>query len=115
MEHGFASTLIKCGVLEPKRTGPAFARDPEEAQRIKKEQVAASYARRKALIREAKDRGDPPPVFKLGRPRKYSREEATSVKAQQDREAWRVYKKRVRDGIFKLAELYQQQVGSTGQ
>ena len=113
MEHGLAGALIRRGALEPKRTGPARTKDPEEARRIRNERGMESRRRRIALIREAEENGAPLPVFKPGRPRKYNVDEAADMKAQQNREAFKVYKKRVREGILKLAELYLEQSRST--
>ena len=97
--------LVQHGALEPKRSGPARAMDPEEAHRIKLEQQAIAKKLRKERIREAIQKGEPIPVFKQGRPQKYTPEEAMEVKRVQNRVCWHVYKQRLKDGLTRFADM----------
>ena len=106
MTVGIVRTLVKCGVLPPKKTGPASPMSEEEGKRLKLERQTAAVRRRKQLIREAQENGEPTPVFKKGRPRKYTPEEALLVKVLKDRESMRTYSERVREGIVKLEAMY---------
>jgi len=106
MTFGIVRTLVKCGVLPPKKTGPANPMSEEDAKRARTEGQTAAVRRRKQLIREAEESGEPMPVFKKGRPRKYTPEEALLVKVLQDRESMRTYTERVREGIVKLEARY---------
>jgi len=105
MERGLVSKLVACNALEPKRTGPAITRDPEEAERYRLEQMRECQRRRRALIREARELGEPEPLFTRGRPRKYTPEEAAEVKHQQNKECNKAYKKRIREGIERLTHM----------
>ena len=106
MTFGIVRTLVKCGVLPPKKTGPANPMSEEDAKRIRMERQTAGVRRRKQLIKEAQDNGEPMPVFKKGRPRKHTPEEALLVKVLQDRESMRTYTERVREGIVELEARY---------
>lgn len=106
MTVGIVKTLVKCGVLPPKKTGPANPMSDEDAKRLRMERQTAAVRRRKQLIREAQENGEPTPVFKKGRPRKYTPEEALLVKVLQDRESMRTYTERVREGIVELEARY---------
>ena len=106
MTFGIVRTLVKCGVLPPKKTGPANPMSDEDAKRARMEGQTAAVRRRKQLIREAQENGEPTPVFKKGRPRKYTPEEALLVKVLQDRESMRTYTERVREGIVELEARY---------
>jgi predicted pyridoxine 5'-phosphate oxidase superfamily flavin-nucleotide-binding protein len=106
MTFGIVRTLVKCGVLPPKKTGPANPMSDEDAKRARMEGQTAAVRRRKQLIREAQENGEPMPVFKRGRPRKYTPEEALLVKVLQDRESMRTYTERVREGIVELEARY---------
>lgn len=113
MDRGIVSVLVKCGVIEPKRTGPAVAMDPETARQVQRQQLLENQRRRRALVREALEKGEPPPVFKRGRPRKYTLDEAAAVKSEKDKASLNAYHKRVREGVMKLAELYLEQARSS--
>ena len=106
MTFGIVRTLVKCGVLPPKKTGPANPMSEEDAKRARMEGQTAAVRRRKQLISEAEENGEPMPVFKKGRPRKYTPEEALLVKVLQDRESMRTYTERVREGIVELEARY---------
>lgn len=97
--------LVQHGILEPKRTGPTHAMDPEQAHRIKLEQQAIAKKLRQERVREAMQKGEPIPVFKQGRPRKYTPEQAIEVKRSQNRVCWQVYKQRLKDGLAKFADM----------
>lgn len=111
MTHGLVRVLVKCGALPPKKTGPSDALSHEDAKRINAERSAAASRHRRALIREARERGEPLPVFKRGRPRKYTFEEAIEAKFAKDVEARESYNERVKQGLANLEALY----GSHGQ
>ena len=106
MTVGIVRTLVKCGVLPPKKTGPANPMSDEDAKRVRMEGQTAAVRRRKQLIREARENGEPTPVFKKGRPRKDTPDEALLVKVLQDRESMRTYTERVREGIVELEARY---------
>ena len=97
--------LVQHGALEPRRSGPTHAMNPEEAHRIKLEQQAIAKKLRKERIREAIQKGEPIPVFKQGRPRKYTPEQAIEIRRVQNRVCWQVYKQRLRDGLTKFADM----------
>ena len=105
MTHGIVRVLVKCGALPPKNTGPANPKSEEEAKRIKAEQTSAAARLRRKLIREANEKGEPTPAFKRGRPRKYTPEEAITVRASQNRDCLNCYRKRVREGINRLETI----------
>ena len=88
------------------KTGPSHALSQEEAKRINAERSAAAARQRRALIREANERGDPLPVFKRGRPRKYTFEEAIEAKVAKDVECRGSYNERVKQGLANLEALY---------
>lgn len=106
MSFGIVRTLVKHGALEPKKTGPAHVMDQEEARRIKLEQQNVARKLRQERIQQALERGEPLPVFRQGRPRKYTPEEAIEVRKVQNKVCWEVYKKRLRDGLTKFADMY---------
>ena len=106
MTLGLVKVLVKCGALPPKPSGPANPRSEEEAKRVKQEQQIAAVKRRKELIQAAKENGEPMPVFKRGRPRKYTPEEAKRMKAAQSQGCMGGYHERVRQGIINLDALY---------
>ena len=102
-----------CQALEPKKTGPTVTRESEEARRIKLEQMAACHRHRRAILREAREAGQELPTFTRGRPRKYTPEEAKEAKAQQNKECLKTYRKRVREGVIKLTDMYLEQTRSS--
>ena len=105
MAIGLVRTLVNCGALPPKSTGPVNAVPKEEAKRIRAEKNKVAVQRRKKLIMEATANGEPLPIFKMGRPRKYNTpEEAENAKVIQNREAWARYCERQRQGLLKLTE-----------
>ena len=105
MAIGIVRTLVNCGALPPKNTGPIHALPKEDAKRITLEQAKEGYQRRKNLIMEATANGEPSPIFKRGRPRKYNTpEEAENARVINRREAWARYKKRGKEGLLKLTE-----------
>ena len=106
MTLGLIKVLVKCGALPPKATGPANPRSEEEAKQVKLEQQRAAVKRRTELIKAAKENGEPLPVFKRGRPRKYTPEEAKRMKATQSQGCMGSYNQRVRQGIVNLEALY---------
>ena len=73
---GLVRTLVACGAMLKKKTGPTNPMSSEERLRVRHDQNKAAEIRRKALINEAKQQGLPPPVFHRGRPRKYFDEES---------------------------------------
>lgn len=106
MTPGIVRVLVKCGALPPKKTGPSHTLPHEEAKRINAERSAAAARQRRALIREARERGEPLPVFKRGRPRKYTFEEAIEAKFAQDVQCRESYNERVKQGLANLEALY---------
>jgi hypothetical protein len=106
MTRGIVHVLVQHGVLEPRKTGPAHAMDPEEARKLKLRQQVIARNIRKERIQRALDNGDPLPVFKQGRPRKYTPEQAIEVRKEQNKMCWQVYKKRLRDGLDKFSDMY---------
>ena len=106
MASGPVSVLVKCGALPPLKRGPSTPQLKEEANRIKTEQMAAAGVRRRALIREALENGQPKPVFKRGRPPKYTPEEAIAAKTSKDKGSGYDYNKRVKTGIANLEAMY---------
>ena len=105
MSIGIVRTLVKHGALEPKRTGPVHVMDPEEAHKVKLQQQMLAKKLRRERVEQAIERGEPLPVFKQGRPRKYTPEEAVEVKKLQNKICWEVYKLRLKDGLSKLSEM----------
>ena len=67
--------LTELGVYPTLRKGRPCIYTPDEARRVKKEQVKIAAFHRNELIHEAAAKGEPPPVFKRGRPRIYATEE----------------------------------------
>jgi hypothetical protein len=93
-------TLVSMGVLPAKRTGPATARSPSEARRVRLAQMSDGDKRRRLLIREAKEQGLPPPVFRRGRPCKYNTEEDRTIARKEQYERGRIlYNRRLQEGL----------------
>ncbi len=97
-------TLVECGVLARKKTGPAHPMDAEESRRVKQEQRANANARRVELIRAAQVQGLPPPVFKRGRPREFDEEEALERKRLQLKLGRMLYQERIKQGMELLRQ-----------
>ena len=105
MAIGLVRTLVNYGALPPKGTGPINAVPKEEAKRIRAEKAKVAAERRKKLIMEATANGEPLPIFKMGRPRKYNTpEEVENAKVIQRREGYGRYCERQRQGLLKLTE-----------
>ena len=104
MAIGLVRTLVKCGALPTKTTGPVNPVPKEEAERIRAEKAKVAAERRKNLIMEATANGEPLPIFKPGRPRKYTPEEAKNAKVIQRRKGWERYCDRRKQGLLKLTE-----------
>jgi hypothetical protein len=115
MVTGLVEVLVKCGALPQLKRGPSYSLPFEEAKRIKTEQMAAACRHRKAMIREAKEKGEPLPVFRRGRPPKYTPVEAINAKKNKDRESYQTYNERVREGLANLEALYGESARSTDQ
>jgi len=80
--------------------------DPEEARRVKIQQKIVARNLRKERIQQALERGEPIPVFKQGRPRKYTPEQAIEVRREQNRLCWQAYKTRLKEGLAKFSDMY---------
>ena len=106
MTRGIVHVLVQHGALEPKKTGPVHAMDPEEARKLKMQQQIVAKTLRKERVQQALERGEPLPVFKQGKPRKYTPEQAIEVRKEQNKISWQVYKKRLRDGLTKFSNMY---------
>jgi hypothetical protein len=105
MAIGLVRTLVNCGALPPKNTGPINPVPKEEAERIRAEKAKVAAERRKKLFMEATANGEPLPIFKPGRPRKYNTpEEAENAKVIQRREGYERYRERREQGLLKLTE-----------
>ncbi len=78
--------------------------DAEESRQVKQEQRAAAQARRLSLIREAQLKGISPPVFKRGRPREFSDEEALERKRLQMKLGRAVHQERLKLGMELLKQ-----------
>jgi len=99
-------SLVACGALAKKKTGPANPRPPEEAAQVRREQCALAFLRRKAMLMEAKEQGLPQPVFMRGRPKKYATtEEAMEARRMQCKLGTIVYQERVKQGINALRDI----------
>ena len=103
---GLVKTLIDCGALPRLNTGTSNPRPRDEAKLILTEQQRIANRRRRELVRQAVERNEPIPVFKLGRPSKHTPEEALAAKRLQKREGAKKYLQRVKEGITTLAELH---------
>ncbi len=106
MTLGLVKLLVKCGALPPKQPGPADPMSVEEAKQRKYEQQRAAVKRRKELIQAAREKGEPDPVFKKGRPCKYTSEEARAMRAAQNSGSAPSYNERVRQGLKNLEAMY---------
>jgi len=78
--------------------------EAEESQRVKREQRAVAQARRVSLIRDAQLQGLPPPVFKRGRPREFSDEEALERKRLQVKLGRVLHQERLKHGMELLRQ-----------
>ena len=105
MSLGIINTLVKHGALEHKSSGPVRTMSPDEANKIKLHKQRVAKNLRKERIQQALDKGEPLPVFKQGRPRKYTPEEAIEVRKLQNKICWEVYKMRLRDGLTKFSNM----------
>ena len=106
MSHGIVHVLVQHRALEPKRTGPTHSMDPHEARRVKLQQQRVARNVRKERIQQALEQGEPVPIFKQGRPKKYTPEQAIEVRREQNRVCWHVYKNRLREGLAKFSDMY---------
>jgi hypothetical protein len=97
-------TLVECGVLTRKKTGPAHPMDADESRLVKREQRAVAQARRVALIKDAQLQGMPPPVFQRGRPRESDEEEALERKRLQLKLGRMVHQERIKQGMELLRQ-----------
>ena len=104
-----ARLLVGIGALPPRQPGPSHPKSPEDAKQRKYEQQKASKQRRKELIEFAREMGEPDPVFKTGRPRKYTPEEAKAVKNAKNAASRSAYNERIREGLQKLEAMYETQ------
>ena len=93
--------LVELGLYTPKPRGrPPLYESPEEALRVKKAQMKAAQIARREATRQAKERGEEPPVFKRGRPPIYaSKEEALQVQRAQNRACRKQYFQRVEEVV----------------
>ena len=98
--------MVKVGALPPLQPGPSRPKSAEEAKQRQYELQKAAVKRRKELIRAAREKGEPDPVFKKGRPRKYTPEEAKAMKHSQDAGSMNGYNERVREGLKNLEAMY---------
>lgn len=105
MKVGIIETLVRCGALEPKKRGPTPTLDREEAYRLKMQKQAEASKRRRHLVKEARIQGEPVPVFKPGRPQKYTPEEAKEAKNTSNRISWVAHRARVHEGLERLMQL----------
>ena len=108
MTFGLTKLLVDAGALSPRRRGPT-PMPAEEAKQRRDELQKAAAKRRNALIKAAREQGEPRPVFKTGRPRKRTPEEACAIK----RSHWSAYKQRMKQGLEKLAAMRAEQEQST--
>jgi hypothetical protein len=106
MTLGIVKFLVKVGALPPLQPGPSRPKSAEEAKQRKYELQRAAVKRRKELILAAREKGEPDPVFKKGRPRKYTPEEAKAVKHFKDAGSMTGYNERIRVGLKILEAMY---------
>ena len=97
-------TLVACGALPKKKTGPANPMTPEERTRVRQEQNHEARLRRKERVAVAKEQGLPVPVLTRGRPREFTEEEALERRRLQVKLGRAVYKERVREGVDTLTK-----------
>jgi len=96
---GVVQSLVACGALAKKKTGPANPMQPEEAARVRREQCSAAAVRRKIMIRDARENGLPAPSFARGRPRKYAtHEEAMEARRAQCKIGGQILQQRIKEG-----------------
>ena len=98
--------LVGLGALPPLQPGPSRPKSPEEAKQRQYELQKAAKKRRKELIQAARERGESDPVFKTGRPRKYTPEEARAAKLTQNADSRSDYNQRIREGLKNLQAMY---------
>jgi hypothetical protein len=97
-------TLVACGALPKKNTGPAHPMTLEERTRTRKAQNHEAHLRRKERVATAKEQGLPPPVLTRGRPRQFTDEEAQERRRLQVKLGRVAYNERVKDGVDALAK-----------
>ena len=96
--------LVDLGVYASNGPGRPSLYTFEEAQRVKKSRLRSLQIERRALCRNARQRGEPRPTFKRGRRPLYStREEALAAKQLQDKEARVRFKARLLQALDTLA------------
>ena len=105
MTCGLTRLLVECGALSPRQPGPPKPLSAEEAKQRKEELQAAAVKRRRDLIRAARENGEQDPVFKKGRPRKYTPEEANAKK----RSGGQVHNDRLKQGLKNFAAMVAKQ------
>ena len=109
MTLGIVRLLVGLGALPPRQPGPSHPQSTDEAKKRKYEQQKAAKQRRKELIQFAREHGEPDPVFKTGRPRKHTPEEARAVKNAKNAASRSGYNERIREGLQKLEAMYDTQ------
>ena len=89
-----------------KRGRPSLYENREEALRAKKVQMKEAQCRRRQLLRNAAEAGDPPPTFKRGRPRIYETlEEARAAQRRMNKDCIARQSQRLKEATQTLAEL----------
>ena len=96
-------TLVECGALPKKKTGPAQPMTLEERARVRQRQNHEAHLRRKERVAAAKEQGLPPPVLARGRPREFTQEEALERRRLQVKLGRAAYKERVKEGMDAIA------------
>ena len=93
--------LVELGIHTPAKPGRrAIHKSPEEALRVQKDQMKAAQIARKQAAREAKERGEDPPVFKRGHPSIYaSKEEALAAQRARQRVCSKLYVQRMEESV----------------
>ena len=106
MAPSLRSTLVKVGVIEDIRPGQPRKYVGEEGAKLKRANEILNQRLQRQLKKEAAERGEPPPIFKRGRPRKYETdEEAKIAKEQQSKVCQERLHARLEAGVQKLKEL----------
>ena len=97
-------TLVACGALPKKNTGPAHPMTLEERMLARRAQNHEAHLRRKERVATAKEQGLPPPVLARGRPCQFTEEEARERRRLQVKLGRLAYNERVKEGVDALAK-----------
>ena len=106
MALSLRAALVRVGVIDDTKRGQPRKYFGEEGAKAKRALQASSQRKRRRVMKEAAERGEPPAILKRGRPRIYNSIEACKqAKAEQNRICMQRFRVKLEDGVKKLETL----------